>query len=70
MPRPAAKQLTERELEVMHTFWKHGESTANEARIRLASSGVDRAYVTVANLVRKSDERKNLQRKPFNASLN
>ena len=52
MSRPAAKQLTERELEVMHTFWKHGEMTADDSRLRLAKSGVDRAYVTVANLVR------------------
>ena len=32
MARPAAKELTERELEVMHTFWKHGEQTAHDAR--------------------------------------
>jgi BlaI family transcriptional regulator, penicillinase repressor len=52
MARPAAKELTQRELEVMHVFWKRGELTAQEARDHLASQGIDRAYVTVANLVR------------------
>ena len=52
MARPAAKELTERELEVMQVFWQHGEATAAEVRDRLASLGIDRAYVTVANLVR------------------
>ena len=52
MVRPAAKELTERELEVMHVFWKQGELSAAEARDGLAELGIDRAYVTVANLVR------------------
>ncbi len=52
MNRPATKELTERELEVMQVFWAGGEMTAADARNELASSGVDRAYVTVANLVR------------------
>ncbi len=52
MARPSAKDLTERELEVMHVFWKHGEQTAAEARDRLAEAGLDRAYTTVATLVR------------------
>ncbi len=52
MARPTAKELTERELEVMHVFWDQQEITANDARDLLAKSGVDRAYVTVANLVR------------------
>ncbi len=52
MVRPRVKELTERELEVMHVFWRRGELNAAEARDRLAKSGVDRAYVTVANLVR------------------
>jgi predicted transcriptional regulator len=52
MGRPAKKELTERELEVMHVFWKRGELTAIDAREELARRGVDRAYVTVANLVR------------------
>ena len=52
MARPAAKELTQRELEVMHVFWKRGELSATEARDHLAGQGIDRAYVTVANLVR------------------
>ncbi len=52
MVRPKAKELTERELEVMHVFWSQGELNAAEARDWLAKSGVDRAYVTIANLVR------------------
>jgi len=52
MARPPAKELTERELEVMHVFWKRGAMTATETRADLAKNGVDRAYVTIANLVR------------------
>ncbi len=52
MVRPIAKELTQRELEVMHVFWEHGESTAKQVRDQLAQTGIDRAYVTVANLVR------------------
>jgi BlaI family transcriptional regulator, penicillinase repressor len=52
MGRPPAKDLTERELEVMHAFWRHGETTAAEARDRLAATGLDRTYSTIANLVR------------------
>jgi predicted transcriptional regulator len=52
MARPRARDLTERELEVMHAFWEHGEMTAAEARDRLAAGGLDRAYTTVATLVR------------------
>jgi len=52
MGRPPAKDLTERELEVMHVFWRHGEATAAEARDRLAAAGLDRTYTTIANLVR------------------
>jgi BlaI family transcriptional regulator, penicillinase repressor len=52
MGRPPAKDLTERELEVMHVFWRHGEVTAALARDHLASSGLDRTYTTIANLVR------------------
>jgi predicted transcriptional regulator len=50
--RPAAKELTERELEVMHVFWKSGTLTAAEVRRRLAGSGRRLAYTTVATLVR------------------
>jgi BlaI family transcriptional regulator, penicillinase repressor len=52
MARPASKELTERELEVMHVYWKWGEITAAEAREDLAATGLDLAYVTVANLTR------------------
>jgi BlaI family transcriptional regulator, penicillinase repressor len=52
MARPPAKDLTGRELEVMHVFWRHRELTAAEARDHLAAAGLDRSYPTVANLVR------------------
>lgn len=52
MARPPARDLTERELEVMHVFWQHGAATAAEARERLARSGLDRTYTTIATLVR------------------
>jgi BlaI family transcriptional regulator, penicillinase repressor len=52
MGRPPTKDLTERELEVMHIFWSCGEITAAEARDRLATTGLDRTYTTIANLVR------------------
>ena len=52
MGRPPSRDLTERELEVMHSFWREGEANAAEARDRLAASGLDRTYTTVANLVR------------------
>lgn len=51
MARPA-KELTDRELEVLHAFWRRGELTAAEARDDLAAAGTDRAYTTVATLVR------------------
>jgi predicted transcriptional regulator len=57
MARPPARDLTERELEVMHVFWQHGEATANEVRERLAADGLDRAYPTIANLVRLLQEK-------------
>jgi BlaI family transcriptional regulator, penicillinase repressor len=52
MARPTAKELTQRELEVMHVFWLCGQSTIAEVRDQLASSGRDLAYTTVATLVR------------------
>ncbi|HZZ29094.1 MAG TPA: BlaI/MecI/CopY family transcriptional regulator [Pirellulales bacterium] len=52
MARPRAKELTERELEVMQMFWKHGELNAVEAREKLAAAGLDRAYTTIATLIR------------------
>jgi predicted transcriptional regulator len=50
--RPAAKELTERELEVMNVFWDRSPATAAEARDALANQGLVRTYTTVANLVR------------------
>ena len=52
MARPPAKDLTERELEVMHVFWRVGDATAAEARDHLAAAGLDRTYTTIATLVR------------------
>jgi len=52
MARPPAKELTERELEVMQVFWKRGELTVAEVKDDLAASGLERAYTTVATLVR------------------
>lgn len=52
MARPPAKELTERELEVMHQFWKLGEATVADVRESLAAGGLDRAYTTVATLVK------------------
>ena len=69
MARPAAKELTERELEIMHVFWKSGERTVQEVRDELAAAGLDRAYTTVATLVRILDEKgfltKTNQERPF-----
>jgi BlaI family penicillinase repressor len=52
MARPPAKELTERELQIMQLFWKHGEMTAAEARDALARAELDLAYTTVATLVK------------------
>ena len=55
MVRPAAKELTQRELEVMHVFWSGGtagQSTVAAVRERLAAAGRKLAYTTVATLVR------------------
>lgn len=52
MARPKAKELTERELEIMHIFWERGESTAADIRDALESQGRELAYTTVATLVR------------------
>jgi BlaI family transcriptional regulator, penicillinase repressor len=55
MVRPSAKELTERELEVMHIFWSDAPAAQYiiaDVRDRLAASGRDLAYTTVATLVR------------------
>jgi predicted transcriptional regulator len=69
MARPRAKELTERELEVMHVFWKRGESTVAEVRDELATRDRDLAYTTVATLTRILTEKGFLeqtrQERPF-----
>ena len=50
--RPPAKELTERELEVMHVFWERGELTAADVRDCLSAQGRELAYTTVATLIR------------------
>src|SRR6476469_7887216 len=57
MARPPAKDLTERELEVMHVFGAGGELTAADARDRLGEAGRELSYPTVANLVRALHEK-------------
>src|SRR5262245_62808369 len=52
MARPKVKELTERELEVMHAWWSRGDATVAEIRDDLAESGRDLAYTTVATLTR------------------
>jgi predicted transcriptional regulator len=52
MARPAASELTDRELEVMHVFWSLGAATVAEVRDELQKGGLDLAYTTVATLVR------------------
>jgi BlaI family penicillinase repressor len=62
MARPKAKQLTERELEIMHIFWQQADSqncgstsldlTTAEVRDLLALEDRDLAYTTVATLLR------------------
>ena len=51
MARPPAKELTERELEIMHIYWTRGLSTMAEIRDELAAAGRNLAYTTVATLV-------------------
>ena len=57
MARPPAKELTDRELEIMHVFWRRGPSTAAEIRDQLAAAGRDLAYTTVATLIRILSEK-------------
>lgn len=61
MSRPRAKDLTERELEVMHVFWQEDEATVADVRDSLAEAGRDLAYTTVATLVRILSEKGFLQ---------
>ncbi len=52
MPRPQARGLTERELEIMHVVWDRGPSSVSEVRDALEHRGLDRAHTTVATLVK------------------
>lgn len=53
MARPPAKELTQRELQIMHHFWRRGAATAQEVRDRLeAEDRLELTYTTVATLVR------------------
>ena len=52
MARPKSKELTERELEVMHVFWQADACTAAEVRDQLERTGRELAYTTVATLIR------------------
>ena len=65
MGRPPAKELTERELEVMHVFWSVGQATAAEIRDQLAASGRDLAYTTVATLIRILSDKSFLEQTNF-----
>ncbi|HEY1599867.1 MAG TPA: BlaI/MecI/CopY family transcriptional regulator [Pirellulales bacterium] len=58
MARPPARELTARELEIMHVFWTCGESTVQDVRDALANGGSERAYTTVATLVRILHDKK------------
>ncbi len=61
MARPRAKELTERELEIMQVFWSDGEASATEVRDALESNGRSLAYTTVATLIRILSEKGFLQ---------
>lgn len=52
MARPPAKELTERELEIMQVFWKRDPLAVADVQADLKQAGLDRAYTTVATLVR------------------
>lgn len=57
MPRPKSGPLTQRELEVMHVFWRTGSMTAADARDQLESGGRTLTYTTVATLCRLLEEK-------------
>jgi predicted transcriptional regulator len=53
MARPRAKELTERELEIMHVFWNQKSDLAiSDVRDQLENDGRELAYTTVATLVK------------------
>ncbi len=52
MARPRAKELTQRELDIMHVFRETGEATVAQIRDRLEELGHGLAHTTVATLIR------------------
>lgn len=52
MARPKAKELTERELEIMHVFWQKQECGVAEIQTELQEQGRPLAYTTVSTLVK------------------
>ncbi len=52
MARRPAKELTERELEVMQVFWDRGELSVAGAQTALKRTGLKLAYTTVGTMVR------------------
>ena len=75
MARPKAKELTARELEIMHVFGERSDSdtpkelTVAEVRDDLEQAGRELAYTTVATLVRilveKSFLKQTNEERPF-----
>ena len=75
MARPKAKELTARELEIMHVFWERSDSDTPkelpvaEVRDDLEQAGRELAYTTVATLVRilveKSFLKQTNEERPF-----
>jgi predicted transcriptional regulator len=70
MVRPKAKELTERELEVMHVFWDQNDDLAiSDVREKLDGDGRELAYTTVATLVKILVEKEFLiqtnEKRPF-----
>lgn len=57
MPRPSSKELTERELEIMHVVWAGDDATAADVRDALAAAGRPLAHTTVATLLRILEEK-------------
>ncbi|PQO28743.1 BlaI/MecI/CopY family transcriptional regulator [Blastopirellula marina] len=57
MARPKAKQLTERELEIMHVFWQQDACGVAEVQQNLEESGRPLAYTTVSTLVKILEEK-------------
>ncbi len=60
MARPP-KELAERELEVLQSFWRLKEAGVAKVRDELSSQGLNRAYTTVATLVRILFEKRYLE---------